>query len=376
MFSSVHNWNDVRVFHKEAVSLAKKYNVELHATADFSYKKKQNVNIYGLKPWLKRYERLKNIRELWNRAKKSDADVFHFHDPELIPVGFLLYFLKRKVVYDIHESYADYMLIKSWIPKFLRVLASNIIRFVENMSARFLDAIIVTSKQDYKNFKNFKRKIIIYNFPISKYFKTDSAKDYKSKYDLIYHGSITNYNVKIILNLIEKLKTTNDTVLFCLVVGGYITSNLRKKISAEIKKRNLKNNIEILNKMDYKKIPQYIFKSNIGIIPLPNKKKFRKNIPTKLFEFMLCRKPVIASNLQPIRDFMKKAKPWGILVNPDCQEEYFKAAKNFLTNKKLAKSMGENGYTQAKNKYIWEKEENKLFDLYSELIEDYERIRP
>ena len=39
--TSVHRWNDNRIFHKEAVSLAKKFNVELHAPADFDKK-----NIY------------------------------------------------------------------------------------------------------------------------------------------------------------------------------------------------------------------------------------------------------------------------------------------------------------------------------------------
>lgn len=37
IITSVHPWNDTRIFYKEAVSLAKKYEVELHAPADFGW---------------------------------------------------------------------------------------------------------------------------------------------------------------------------------------------------------------------------------------------------------------------------------------------------------------------------------------------------
>jgi len=49
IFSSVHPWNDVRIFYKEAVSLAKKYDVALHINAPFNYRKKYNISIFGIK---------------------------------------------------------------------------------------------------------------------------------------------------------------------------------------------------------------------------------------------------------------------------------------------------------------------------------------
>ena len=36
--SSVHRWNDNRIYYKEAISLAKKHHVELHAPAGFEKK--------------------------------------------------------------------------------------------------------------------------------------------------------------------------------------------------------------------------------------------------------------------------------------------------------------------------------------------------
>ena len=44
--TSVHRWNDNRIFYKQAVSLAKKYNVELHAPSNFN-KKQPVIAIMG-----------------------------------------------------------------------------------------------------------------------------------------------------------------------------------------------------------------------------------------------------------------------------------------------------------------------------------------
>ena len=43
--TSVHCWNDNRILYKEAVSLGKKYHVELHAPAEFEQKHLNGVDI-------------------------------------------------------------------------------------------------------------------------------------------------------------------------------------------------------------------------------------------------------------------------------------------------------------------------------------------
>ena len=58
--SSVHRWNDNRILYKEAVSLSKKYRVELHAPAEFGKKQLEGIDIYGLSIWEKEKDRKKN----------------------------------------------------------------------------------------------------------------------------------------------------------------------------------------------------------------------------------------------------------------------------------------------------------------------------
>ena len=94
--TSVHRWNDPRIFYKEAVSLTKKYNVELHAPAEFDFKEEKGVKIFGLPSWHKVADRKEIRKELLKRIRRSTADMFHFHDPELIILGLYVKIFKRK----------------------------------------------------------------------------------------------------------------------------------------------------------------------------------------------------------------------------------------------------------------------------------------
>jgi len=54
-------------------------------------------------------------------ALSQRADIYHFHDPELLPVGVLLkLFTRAKGIYDSHEVVSQPILTKHWIPAPLR----------------------------------------------------------------------------------------------------------------------------------------------------------------------------------------------------------------------------------------------------------------
>src|SRR5699024_4784864 len=69
--------------------------------------------------------------ELYQKAKAEKADVYHFHDPELLPVGWLLKKSGNTVIYDIHEDYVTSMMQKEYMAYHIRTLAGSLYKRLE-----------------------------------------------------------------------------------------------------------------------------------------------------------------------------------------------------------------------------------------------------
>src|SRR5215831_18384188 len=128
--TSVHRAFDTRIFHKECKSLAMAgYDVTLiapHAGGDST---EDGVKLKAVLPPGDRRERIMStVPNVYRAAVREDAEIYHFHDPELMPVAGLLKLRGKKVVYDVHEDYAGTMRGKKWLPPFFRSAAGVAVR--------------------------------------------------------------------------------------------------------------------------------------------------------------------------------------------------------------------------------------------------------
>ena len=114
--STVHLPFDTRVFHRECISLSKKY--EVYLVGNYCKDKiESGINLIGIKPYSSRLKRiLINIPRVMWKGIAINARLYHIHDPELIPVGILLRLMGKKVIYDIHENYSQVIKLKNWVP--------------------------------------------------------------------------------------------------------------------------------------------------------------------------------------------------------------------------------------------------------------------
>ena len=114
--TTVHSAFDIRIFYKECVSLTKA-GFETHIIAP--HLKDEFVNgifIHSLPKPKNRKERvLKLLNLAFKKAVDLNADIYHFHDPELIPVGLKLKKIGKIVIYDVHEDVPRDILTKEYI---------------------------------------------------------------------------------------------------------------------------------------------------------------------------------------------------------------------------------------------------------------------
>ena len=104
--TSVHRPRDVRIFHKEARAAAS-------AGA--------GAWVAAPREPVRRAARIAAGWRLARAARARDADLYHVHDPELLPAALWLARSGRRVVYDVHEYLGQTTRTKRWLPGPLRL---------------------------------------------------------------------------------------------------------------------------------------------------------------------------------------------------------------------------------------------------------------
>lgn len=363
--TSVHVANDTRVYFKEVKSLAKQFDVvyiapEAELLQDESIKK---VNITKPKS---RFRRLVGFFKIWRLCADQNCEVYHLQDPELIIVGLLLkIFSRKKVIYDVHEDYPDYILQKEYLPKWSRGPLYFLMKTYERIAGSMFDAIVVADNFVNKRFPQ-KKTIIAYNFPDLSVFTLMETKPAK-QYDLIYPGSLSKNMVNITLAVVKEVLTRKED-LKVMLISPFLMEGGKEWVRRRIKEEGINESvIQLMDRVPYTQVCNYMEESRIGFIPLPNTRKFHKNIPTKLFEYMFCGIPVVANDLPPTRQFVE-GKNCCFLVDVNDSAKTASVILDLLADVELQIKMGETGNRLVKEQYNWEKEEKKLLGLYQHIL--------
>lgn len=120
--TNVHGPLDQRIFYKEAVSLAAAgHRVIVIAPGPGEMAGERlgvRIQTIGVPGSLR--GRLANLARLLRAGLRTESDCYHFHDPELLPVGLALRLLGKRVIYDVHEHFPQVALVRAWVPGYLR----------------------------------------------------------------------------------------------------------------------------------------------------------------------------------------------------------------------------------------------------------------
>lgn len=358
--SSAHPALDIRIFVKECCSLAKNgYKVFLIVPDSGEIKENKEVLVCPVSVPKNRFERMtKTVLKIYKKAKKINADVYHFHDPELIPVGILLKITGKTVIYDVHEDYPRQIMDKQWLPWLLRKPVSILYKILELLAGQLLDGIVAATPTIAKKFPN-KKTVLVQNFPISGELFSDSQLDFsKRKPNVIYVGGLTvSRGLKEMIKAIALLSELSD---LRLVLGGNFES------------KNLEDQVRVLpgwDKVDFKgwlsreEYKELLTQCIAGLVLFHPTGNNINSQPNKLFEYMSAGLPVIASDFPLWREFIEKNK-CGLLVDPFDPHEISTAIKWIMNYPEEAELMGKRGQKAVFSMYNWSVEEKKLLQYY------------
>ncbi len=374
ILTSLHHPFDPRIFHKEAQTLAQAgYEVVLIAPHDKESENVDGVQIMGLPRYKRRFYRPLNWGRILRMALRQKADVYHFHDPELLPVGlWLQWWTGKPVVYDAHEHYPDAILIREWIPSPARKLISKLFDLIELRFGACFSAVSVADDEVEARFKKISPRVVkLYNFPLRTIFQRAQSEETKSAErinSVVHVGLLTEERgVWIMLDAISALINTYNRDVTLTLVGRPSSLTLEKQVTDCIRARSIASHVELVGQVPHVEMPRYIRRAQVGWVPWQPVEKHNKNIPTKMFEYMACGLPIVASDLLPIRQFMGDLN-CGLLVDPTDPQAHAEAILYLFDHPDEAQRMGENGRTAVEERYNWESEGRKLLRLYEELL--------
>ena len=360
--TTVHSRSDTRIFEKETSSLASAgFETFLLVGDKIKSTSKNNVSILNIGP-PPRHRMLRMIKQplrIFRSALRIDANLYHIHDPELIPVGILLKKFGKTVVYDAHEDTPRDILSKSWISPILRNLISKIFEVIEDNASKKFDAVVCATPHINKRFsKTAKLSVIINNYPLEKELVAPPDLYHRDPRTICYIGTIEKIRgIFEIINALEFLDVK-------LILAGPFDSP-----ETETTARNLLgwSKVDYRGTVDRSTVREIMANSSVGLVllhPAPNHINAQ---PNKMFEYMSASLPVVGSNFPLWQDIIEKENA-GICVDPLNPAAIAAAIKKIIDNPSLLQAMGSAGYHAVQNKYTWRSESIKLIQLYETLL--------
>ncbi len=361
--TSAHPPEDVRIYHKECRSLsAAGYHVLLMVSGHKGIQL-EGVDMVNLPGFQNRILRIFGSPFLFFiYALRQRAALYHLHDPELLATGFLLKLSGQKVIYDAHEDTSRQIMAKYYMARWVRKGVSWMVRQLENMAARFFDAIVTVSEGVEQAFpdKLQKRVIQVRNYPRLREFEDIKGEAFAEVREaaVCYVGALSRQRG------FETLLSSLDHHGALLELAGYFYP---PQLAGQIERSPHRPRIRYHGVVNRKGLSRIFSRSKIGLVTLLPGQNHQVALPVKLFEYMAAGLPVIASNFPLWRSIIENNQ-CGLCIEPG-DPEALGATIDYLMNRPdLRSRMGANGRRAVQSTYNWTGQEKKLLGLYEKLL--------
>lgn len=360
--TSAHRSDDTRIFHKECVSLANA-GYEVYLVAQGESFDREGVQVVGIgdNPKSRLRRMLGTARKVYKTAIKLDADIYHIHDPELLPYVVKLKRQSKKVIYDIHEDYPLTISIKRWVPKPFRGLVSYLFSLYEKHICKKLDGVIVCYHWTKERLQKYNNNIdLVFNFPRALSLDDTVNIDFNNP-AIAYAGGISSqWNIDKAIEAIDDIPGV--TLLLAGSPNQYI-SRLEEMPQWQV----VRYHGYVSHKNVHVKLYSKAFAGIALLDYIPQCKHTVGNLSnTKLFEIMYAGLPVICTNFDLWKTIIEEYQ-CGICVDINNVHEIKDAIEYLLNNQDKARLMGKNGRKAIEEKYNWQNEFRKLSTIYKTL---------
>lgn len=309
-------------------------------------------------------------------------EVLHVHD--LFTVAAIVQVGKEKripVVADLHENMPAAMRAeRSTYPIWKRLLMGTLYNYhwMQRNEARALRkcaAVVIVVPEAANRLRSYgipdERIHVISNTEdeTTFQFKPEQAdfsirEQYKDKFLISYIGGIgvhrgLDTTLKAMPHIIKELPN-----IHFLIVGADPKSKV--VIEDMVKELNIGAYVEVLSWQPFHKVNSYVMASDVCLVPHNDFEHTQTTIPHKLFQYMICGKPVLVSDCKPLKRIMEQANA-GAIFRANDEKHLAKTLVKMAAFPEVLVELGKNGQKAALGPLSWKIDANKLVQLYSSL---------
>lgn len=290
---------------------------------------------------------------------KKYSIVTYFGPIDLITIPFFKFIKKSKIIY-----FSGDLVSNNNSDNKIEFIYKNIERYF----LKYCDQIFVVNdgmKQYFQNEYNIKNNIeIIWNAPYQFKLNKNNIFSLRKKLNIHEESVIFGYvgylsakgrSLNNLIKVFSKLSTKKQ-----LIIAGY--GQLEKKMNIINKKYK---NIHYIGVLNWSDIQYFIREIDVGLVLLENiSLNYYYALPTKLFQYLSCSKPVVSSNFPTMGGLVKKYDcGWPIKPN---YKQIYKTINNISKKDVIEKNKKINAI---KYLFTWEIQEKKILKIFHSFLE-------
>jgi glycosyltransferase involved in cell wall biosynthesis len=273
-----------------------------------------------------------------------------------------------KVTIDLHEPAPE--LFGTLFGEDRKVLI-NLVKFIEQISIRYVDRAITVSEQMKNNYikrgaSPSKMKVVL-NVPNLEFnpdlYNGDLQRG-DNKFSLVCHGAmLKRYGQDVAIKAIEIVKEEIPNIELNILGYGEYEFEL-KKLTAKLK---LYDYVYFYGFIPFLDMVKMIAKTDLGIVPI-EKNSYSDLVHTnKMFEFIAMKKPVIISRTKAVQDFFGSDDSCLKYFESGDEKDLASCIIELYNNADQRKRMVENAFEKFKL-FHWEIAKEDYCQIYDKLL--------
>ena len=368
--SNTHPTNDVRLYYKLAMSLAKQNEVYLITTNGIvndtsnPYQMVVDVSSRHLAIW-----------HLGKKVKELKPEIIICVEPLTLLIAWVLKKkLKFRVIFDVHEFFA--ISFSERFPRFFRLPAYLFYQLSLKQLMKIADAVFVVNQEMRNQLLGRNKRIpslVLPNYPVKNVWDYECnipgslEQLCQMNFDLIYIGGLTeDRGIYKILKVVSLLKR-DFPFLKVLILGKFFKIDTENRFNQSINDYNLNAIIYYQSWIPAEKIGLLLKRCRFGLwIFNPKNRRLRLSTPLKVLEYLSAGLPVITIKT-PLMKALVEKNGVGICSAYQSKAIADASAKMLRLNDKEYKAMSNKCLELAENKFNWETMEPELFQVINGL---------